>query len=159
LKLDLGGRFNAPPGFTTVDLLDADIIMDLEKPWDAIEDNSVGILRAYHILEHLHDPIHFFNEAYRVLVPGGLLMLEVPSTEGAGAFSDPTHVKFFNLLSFEYYTNEQYAKFIRPQYKGKFQVSRLVQYNWSNPNIPIVSGQFIALKGWYDLKWAGVRKM
>jgi SAM-dependent methyltransferase len=153
--LDLGGRFNCPEGYTSVDLLDGDIIMDLEQDWTQIPDNSVGILRAYHLLEHLEDPIHFFNEAYRVLVPGGLLAIEVPSSNGMGAFADPTHKKFYNQLSFSYYTDEFHAKYIRPQYKGRFQMSRIVEYWWQYPKIPIVSVQMICLKGWYSDRHAG----
>lgn len=156
LKLDLGGRFSCPVGYSSVDLLDADFIADLDKSWPFL-DSSVGVLRAYHVLEHLDNPIHFFNEAYRVLAPGGFLLIEVPSVKGDGAFADPTHKKFFNLLSFEYYTNERFAKYIRPQYTGKFQKARLVEYWWDDPKIPIISGQFIALKGWYDERWCGER--
>lgn len=155
---DLGGRFNSPSGYASVDLLDADVVADLNVDWP-FPDDSVGVLRAYHILEHLDDPIHFFNEAYRVLAPGGFLLIEVPSVNGAGAFADPTHKKFFNLLSFEYYTNERFARYIRPQYKGRFQKARLTEYWWTNPNIPIISAQLIALKGWYDERWCGLREI
>jgi len=157
LCLDLGGRFNCPQVYKSVDLLDADFIFDLEKTWP-LEDNSVGVLRAYHLIEHLEDTIHFFNEAYRVLAPGGVLLFEVPSMnciDGGGAIADPTHKRYFNLHSFSYYTNEAYARFIRPRYKGAFQVRRLVEYWWEYPNIPIISGQFIALKGWYNDEWSG----
>lgn len=157
MKVDLGGRFGAPEGYTTVDLLDADIIMDLDNPWTKLEDNSVGILRAYHVLEHLEDPIHFFNEAYRVLAPGGLLAIEVPSSNGEGAFADPTHKKFFNTLSFSYYTEDRFARYIRPQYTGKFQATRVVEYWWENPKIPIISAQMLALKGWYDEGFSGYK--
>lgn len=156
--LDLGGRINTPEGYQSVDLLYADIIADLNKPWP-FEDNSVGVLRAYHVLEHLQDTIHFFNEAFRVLAPGGFLLIEVPSTDGAGAFSDPTHVRFFNLLSFEYFTNQNYARFIQPQYTGRFQKARVVQYWWDNPKIPVISAQLIALKGWYDQRWCGLKEI
>lgn len=155
LLLDLGGRFNCPKGYKSVDLLDADYIINLEEDWTGIEDNSVGVLRAYHVIEHLKDPIHFFNEAFRVLAPGGFLLIEVPSSNGMGGFSDPTHISFFNTLSFEYYTNEQYARFIRPMYKGRFQKARVVEYWWDNPRIPIVGAHLIALKGWYDEKFCG----
>ena len=156
--LDLGGRFNCPPGYRSVDLLDADLTFDLNGPWP-LEADSVGVLRAYHVLEHLPDTIHFFNEAYRVLAPGGVLLIEVPSTNGAGAFGDPTHVRFFNTLSFEYFTNQQYARFIQPQYTGRFQAARVVEYWWNNPKIPVVSAQLIALKGWYSDRWAGVKQI
>lgn len=156
LSIDLGGRFNSPQGYKSVDLLDADIIMDLEKPWE-LADNSVGVIRAYHLLEHLTDTIHFFNEAYRVLAPGGFLLIEVPSVSGQGAFSDPTHVKFFNLRSFEYFTGGL-SKFIRPQYNGKFQKARIVEY-WWDKDVSVISAQLICLKGWYDKKWCGERNI
>ena len=159
LALDLGGRFNCPEGYKSVDLMDADYIVDLEKPWSAFADNSVGVLRAYHLLEHLDDTIHFFNEAFRILAPGGFLLIEVPSVKGDGAFADPTHKKFFNTLSFEYFTNENQARFIRPQYKGRFQKARVVEYWWSNPRIPVISAQLIALKGWYDERWCGLKEI
>lgn len=155
---DLGGRIDRQQGYQSVDLIDADVIADLEKPWP-FPDNSVGVLRAYHLLEHLDDPIHFFNEAYRVLAPGGFLLIEVPSVNGAGAFGDPTHRKFFNLLSFEYFTNQQHARFIQPQYQGRFQKARVVEYWWQNPKIPVISAQLIALKGWYDERWCGEKNI
>lgn len=158
LCLDLGGRIACPEGYASVDLLDADYIQDLNETW-RFNDNSVGVLRAYHVLEHLEDTIHFFNEAFRVLAPGGFLLIEVPSVKGDGAFSDPTHKRFFNLLSFEYFTNQQFARFIQPKYTGRFQVARLVEYWWQVPNIPIISAQLIALKGGYDARWCGEKNI
>lgn len=156
--LDLGGRFNAPSGFTTVDRQDADVICNLEERWP-FEDNSVGVIRASHILEHLRDPIHSMNEAFRVLAPGGWMFIEVPSTDGRGAFQDPTHVSFWNENSFWYYTNEQYARFIRPQFKGRFQSSRVATYfpdQFMHKNkIPCVSADLIALKPPYDERPVG----
>lgn len=158
LCLDLGGRFNAPTGYQTVDLLDANYIQDLNQPWQ-FESDSVGVIRAYHVLEHLEDSIHFFNEAYRVLAPGGFLLIEVPSVNGAGAFGDPTHRLYFNLLTFEYFTNQRYAQFIQPQYTGRFQKARVVEYWWKNPEIPVISAQLIALKGFYDKRWCGEKEI
>jgi glycosyltransferase involved in cell wall biosynthesis len=156
-KLDLGGRLNAWPGFTTVDLFDADIVADLNKPWP-FADNSVGVIRASHIFEHLKDPIHTMNEAHRVLAPGGWLLLEVPSTDGRGAFQDPTHVSFWNENSIWYYTNSKFSRFI-PEFKGRFQNSRTVTYFPSEfeqqHNIPVVQSDLIALKGEYAIRPVG----
>lgn len=159
MRIDLGGRIGCPPDYLSVDLHSADIIEDLNRPWEEFEDNSVGVIRAYHILEHLDDPIHFFNEAYRVLAPGGFLLIEVPSVNGMGAFGDPTHKKFFNLLTFEYFTNQRFARFIQPQYEGRFQKARVVEYWWTDPKIPVISAQLIALKGWYDERWCGEKNI
>lgn len=154
-KLDLGGRFNGWKGYETVDLLDADVVMDLNEDWTNIETDSVGVIKAHHIIEHLKDPIHFFNEAYRVLAPGGFLLVEVPSTDGMGAWCDPTHISFFNTHSFQYYTNEQYARFIRPMYKGRFQAAKIEQIWWTTPNLPIVRAELICLKEPYNSKFVG----
>lgn len=156
--LDLGGRFDARSGFETVDLLDADIITDLEQRWP-FEDNSVGVIRASHIFEHLHDPVHTMNEAFRVLAPGGWLLIEVPSTDGRGAFQDPTHVTFWNENSMWYYTDKRYSRYIQPAYTGRFQVSRVVTYFPTDfeklHNIPIVQADLIALKHPYDVRPVG----
>ena len=147
--IDLGGRLNAWEGFKTVDLMDADVIADLNKDWP-FADSSVGVIRASHVLEHLASPIHAMNEAYRVLAPGGWLLVDVPSTDGRGAFQDPKHVSFWNSNSFWYYTDRDYSRFI-PSYKGRFQTSRIV--TWfptqfeKQHNIPVVQADLIALKG------------
>lgn len=155
--LDLGGRFNAWPKFTTVDLMDADILANLNDKWP-FKDNSVGIIKASHIFEHLQDPIHAMNEAYRVLAPGGWLFIEVPSTDGRGAFQDPSHISFWNENSIWYYTNKDFARFI-PRYKGRFQNSRTVTYFPTDferqNNIPIVQSDLIALKGSYAKRPVG----
>lgn len=152
-KIDLGGRFNAWNGFETVDRFDADIIANLNKKWP-FKNNSVGVIRASHIVEHLRDPIHTMNEAYRVLSPGGWMFIDVPSTDGRGAFQDPTHASFWNQNTFWYYTNKNYAKFIKPKYRGRFQVSRLITFyptEFEKENqIPIVQADLIALKPPYS---------
>lgn len=155
--IDLGGRFNCPAGYISVDRMDADMNCDLNLGLP-FEDNSLGVIRAYHTLEHLKSSINFMNEAYRCLAPGGLLAIEVPSTSGPGAWMDPTHISFFNDFSFRYYTDEFYAKFIRPEYTGRFQESRVVEYYWPN-GIPVVSAQLIALKGWYDANYCGLKQI
>jgi len=122
-KIELGGRLAARPGFETVDLFDADIIADLNSIWP-FKDNSVGVIRAYDVFEHLKNPIFVMNELHRVLAPGGYAIIQVPSTEGTGAASDPTHVSWWNERSFTYYTQAERAKYL-PDFKGRFQALRL----------------------------------
>lgn len=111
LKLDLGGRFNTASGYQSVDLKDADIIADLNGTWP-FDDNSVAVVRAFDVFEHLKDPLHTMKELYRVLKPGGFAFIQVPSTDGRGAFQDPTHVSYWNENSILYYTDSNWAKYI-----------------------------------------------
>lgn len=122
-KLDLGGGFGCPAGWESVDLENGKIKADLNEKWP-FEDNSIGAIRAVNIMEHIPNKIHFINEAYRVLKPGGYFISMTPSTDGRGAFQDPTHCAFYNENSFWYYTKSFYQKFT-PEVKAKFQTMRL----------------------------------
>ena len=55
-KVDIGGGLYPRPGYLTVDQEGADITCNLEEGIP-LEDNSVGVLYASHIIEHLKDPI------------------------------------------------------------------------------------------------------
>ncbi len=121
-KLDLGGRLEKRPGYQSVDLKDADVVADLNDEWP-FPDGSVGVVRAFDVFEHLKDPLHTMKELYRVLAPGGYAFVQVPSTDGRGAFQDPTHVSYWNENSFFYYTDRQWAKYIDTPVR--FQAMRL----------------------------------
>ena len=77
-----------------------------------LPDNSVGVIRAVDFLEHVPDKIAIFNELHRLLAHGGMLLSLTPSTDGRGAFQDPTHVAFYNENSFWYFTDANYANFV-----------------------------------------------
>ena len=146
-KIDLGGRFNCPQGYKSVDLKGADINCDLNDRWP-FADNSVGVIRAHDILEHLKDHVHIMKEAYRVLVPGGYFMIQVPSTDGRGAWQDPTHISYWNQNSFFYYLRQEQAKYIDTPVR--FQEMRIRSCNiseWGAKNyICYVIAHLIALK-------------
>jgi len=112
LNVDIGGGLNPYPGYLTVDTREtANWVADLNKGIP-LQDNSVGVLNASHILEHLYDKNKIMAEIHRVLAPGGWAFIEVPSTDGRGAFQDPTHVSYWNENSFLYYTDKYLADFI-----------------------------------------------
>lgn len=112
LCVDIGAGHQPYPGYVTVDARSgADYVCDLNKGIP-LPDNSVGVLNASHIIEHLHDKTKTMSEIHRVLAPGGWAFIEVPSTDGRGAFQDPTHVSYWNENSFLYYTKKYLADFI-----------------------------------------------
>jgi ubiquinone/menaquinone biosynthesis C-methylase UbiE len=55
----------------------------LELPF---EDSGLGLLTYFHVLEHIRDVHALLSEAYRVLQPGGHLLIEVPDSERYGDF-------------------------------------------------------------------------
>jgi glycosyltransferase involved in cell wall biosynthesis len=77
---------------------------------EGMADQSVGLIIAHDTLQYIEDPIMFMREAYRVLAKGGMLMCEVPSSDGRGAWQDPLAVSVWNQNSFMYYTQASYAK-------------------------------------------------
>jgi glycosyltransferase involved in cell wall biosynthesis len=69
LKIDIGGGLFPRAGYTTIDQEDGDIICDLNEGIP-LDDNSVGVLNASHVIEHLRDPIKTMREIHRVLAHG-----------------------------------------------------------------------------------------
>lgn len=64
----------------------------------SLQDKSIGALTGFHIIEHLpfETLIKLFDEAVRVLIPGGLVIFETPNPQnvivGSNTFYlDPTH--------------------------------------------------------------------
>jgi glycosyltransferase involved in cell wall biosynthesis len=143
LKVDIGGGLYPRAGYLTVDQEGGDITCDLNDGIP-LPDNSVGVINASHVLEHLRDPIKSMREIHRVLAHGGWAMIEVPSTDGRGAWQDPTHVSYWNEHSFWYYTNKDKAYFIRNN-DIRFQTYRLETWEMA-PHIPVVTAWLVAIK-------------
>jgi SAM-dependent methyltransferase len=151
LALDMGSAHNKPDGYLGVDQYEeegVDIVCDVGSGLP-LDDNSVGVIRAVDFVEHVKDGVSLFNEFYRVLAPGGYLITRTPSTDGRGAFQDPTHVAFYNENSFWYYTDPFYRKFV-PQITCDFGVVNLFTYfpsEWhENHNIPYVAADLVSNK-------------
>ncbi|MBW4683465.1 MAG: glycosyltransferase [Microcoleus vaginatus WJT46-NPBG5] len=108
LRVDLGCGPKKPEGFIGVDIypwLEVDIVADMTQGLP-FSDSSVDEVRAHDVIEHLPDRIHTMNEIWRICKPNAMVDIFVPSTDGRGAFQDPTHVSFWNINSFWYYSIE-----------------------------------------------------
>ncbi len=147
-KIDLCGGFTKPAGYESIDLANGDIIADLNERWP-FEDGSVGVFRAHDALEHLKSPLHVMKEAYRCLAPNGWFLTKTPSTDGRGAFQDPTHISFYNSNSFWYYTRAQQAQYIGTPVR--FQMNRIENYypdEWcQQSNIVYVKADLLKFHG------------
>ena len=119
MKLDLCcGQFKAP-GYHGVDIQffdGVDTRADLNHSWP-FKDNSIEEIYCKDGIEHLKNSIHTMNEMFRVMQPGATAFIIVPSSNGMGAFQDPTHKTFWNINSFRYFEENhpwrgQYPKMI-----------------------------------------------
>ncbi len=68
-----------------------------------IEDNSVGAVFCFHLIEHLSNPENLLGEAYRVLRPNGKLFLVTPDwrKQYKTFWRDPTHVHPYDKESID----------------------------------------------------------
>lgn len=119
MKLNLGCCDRHMAGYVNVDLHQpADVIADLGERWPW-EDSTASEVLAYDIIEHLPDKVHTMNELWRVLEPDGVARIEVPTTDGRGAWCDPTHISYWNRESFSYYED---GNMCRERFNGRYGV-------------------------------------
>lgn len=126
-KLDLAAGQRPREGFEGVDLWDGSRhVVDLSVyPWP-FDDSSVLELNCSHYIEHIpmeyvnvngtpvptgwssgQDALlKFFDECYRILVPGGWMFVQVPAHRSDRAFQDPTHRRFITPQTFLYLTKQ-----------------------------------------------------
>lgn len=89
-------------------------------------DGEVGVVVATDLLQRVQDRAALFAECYRVLAHGGMVLTLTPSTDGRGAFQDPTHVSYWNQNSFWYLTQTKLRDRAFPGHSHmRFQISGL----------------------------------
>ena len=116
-KLNIGAGYKRFPGFINIDAdknCKPDILLNIDDanlilPFD---DNSIDEIKAYHVLEHIGDNyIKLLQELYRVLIPGGIIDIQVPHYGHECYQNDVTHkrpitVEGFRLFSKKFNTLE-----------------------------------------------------
>ena len=103
LKLNLGCGYKPQEGFINCDYMDGpgvQAVFDVQKkPWP-FDDNSVGVVTSYHMLEHLSDWQTFFEELWRVCAPGANLSFQLPYGPSNDGMAEPGHLKYWLPTSF-----------------------------------------------------------
>lgn len=108
LSIGCGVDWNDYPDEDGIDIFDfgQKYVWDLEKtPWP-IEGKSYERIKAYNVLEHIHQDyvIAVMNECHRILVPNGTFDIRVPPANSINeAWSDPTHHSHWTLKTFTKY--------------------------------------------------------
>lgn len=107
--LHIGSGSNKLPGTETVDILDlpnVDKVHDLDEfPWP-YEENSFDLVFGHNVFEHLDNQVASMEELWRILKPGGRLLITVPYFRSVDAFNDSTHEHFFTSASMKFYLDE-----------------------------------------------------
>lgn len=95
-------------------------------------DNSIDKIIMSHCLEHLDDTVMVMTEMYRILKPGGLLIIDVPHVASLQAFADPTHKAYFTIQSMDFFTNKVATDYYS---QARFEIMEqkilvMQGYNW-----------------------------
>jgi hypothetical protein len=118
IKIDLGcgsnkRQDNGPwTGVDSIDFPGVDVVCDLASGRWLWDDSTVTEAHASHFLEHLTnlndkwERVHFFNELYRVLIPGGKATIIIPHWCSNRYYGDPTHKEAFSEMGFFYLLRE-----------------------------------------------------
>ncbi len=108
-KLEIACGQNKPEGYFGIDIADTpqtDLVYDLENfPWP-IPDNSVDEAACSHYIEHTKDIIKFMEEVYRILKPGGKILIRAPYYNSVRGWQDPTHTRLISEATFLYYNKD-----------------------------------------------------
>ena len=111
-RINLGCGMFKRRGFVNVDSsskVKPDIVADVTViPWKWAKKNQADVIFSDNLFEHIepYALIKVVQECHRVLKPDGLLQVVVPVIATGSlhsAFSDPTHVNYFTMETFDYY--------------------------------------------------------
>ncbi len=108
MKLELGCGTAPTAGYVHHDRRrhspHVDVVHDLDVlPWPWADGCCAEVL-GLDVFEHLHlMPEAWLRECHRILAPGGLLRLRVPVFGSPWHLIDPTHVRGFHPLNFDYF--------------------------------------------------------
>lgn len=144
-RLNLGCGRDLRAGYLNVDRSDgvgADLVWDLATGPLPLVASSFEEILALDVLEHVEDVPAFFEEAHRLLVPGGELRITTPHFSCSNSFTDPTHRHHFGWFSFDYFVaghplaHYSAARFEISHRLLVFRPTRLNRFvsNWANRN-------------------------
>jgi len=148
MRLSLGGGREKIKGFTNVDILDlpeTDVVHNLIFIPYPFDDGSADEILCKDIVEHLPNytpdskPMipAFMEEMYRILKHGGKLTIQTPGVNAGFAWTDPTHVRPFEIRSFDMFCpNTDFGKSTGFYSKARFEMDS--KWEHENGNLTFV---------------------
>lgn len=83
-----------------------DVVQNLEEGLPCFEDESIDLLYASHVFEHIRNWTQLMKECHRVLKPRGCLSILVPERRCRAAVADPTHVNMFTAETWFHFSKD-----------------------------------------------------
>lgn len=128
MKIIIGAGNDRVDGFVTCDydpLTKPDYCFNLETDDFPFEDNSVDVVIASHVLEHLGEGyFHCLQEIYRVCKNRAVVHVHVPHHRSDDFYSDPTHRRPITVTGLKLFS-KKYNRLARQQ---KTHNSKLSDY-------------------------------
>jgi SAM-dependent methyltransferase len=93
-----------------------------------IADNSFDFAVTFQVIEHIKDDIAFVNEIYRVLKPGGMLLLSTPNRP-MSLTRNPWHIREYTAAELSAVVGK---KFQKVEVKGVFGSPVVMEYHERN---------------------------
>lgn len=140
ISLGAGEEPELEKGWVNVDIVKLPGIQVVHNlmsfPWP-FEDESAEYIKAKDIIEHLDHYarikdtsgsrptiLAFIEECYRILKPNGILWIQTPSWQSDFLWIDPTHVRGFDIRSFDFFDPEtDFGRSTGFYSKAKFRVT------------------------------------
>jgi len=116
MKINIGAGNDKLEGFVSLDYdkkSNPDYCLNIEKDTFPFEDNTVEVVVAHHILEHLGDGyFHCLQELYRVCKHGAIIDVRVPHPRHDAFLADPTHRRPITPVGLQLFSKKfnQYCK-------------------------------------------------
>jgi len=144
MKINIGAGDVVIEGFVSCDMdpnSKPDYLFNLEKDRYPFEDNSVEVVIAHHVFEHLGEGyFHCLQELYRVCKHGATIDVLVPHFRSDYFFNDPTHRRAITVDGLRLFS-KRYNQLAREQ---GAHASRLAEF--FNVNFEVIDWNFIPFK-------------
>ena len=84
-------------------------------------------IHLINVLEHLKDTVKVMEEIHRIAKKGAKIIVRVPYYNAQDMYTDPTHLKFFNQFSFDFFDPSKRHCKERPYYsQARFNIRNRV---------------------------------
>lgn len=139
-KLNLGCGKKIKKDYVNLDLYQlpgVDVVADITKELP-FEDNTFDEVLTEHVFEHIVDLDALLGELHRITKKGGVIKIFVPHFTNFGAYTDPTHKRFFGYFTMDYYTEKNEMSFytsVRFKIRKKtlfFYITKTSRYSFEN---------------------------